>query len=266
MINTVILGGGFAGIRAALTLKNNKNVHVTVIDKNSFHTFTPSLYEVATSEEPQKNVAIPYSDIFNKSIEFRQGSIKKIDTENKKIVLDSNRVLLYDYLIFALGSESADFGVPGINEYGIPLKTLEDAVRIKSALKNAKKIVVGGGGFSGTEIACELATHKSNLSVTLVQGSPVLLKELGGGISNLARKRLEEGNVHLILGEHIKSVTKTFIELEGGRKLSYDIFIWTGGVKPNNLLGKIEVNHLCPKSFSIPTAGRGGIRGRRGRE
>lgn len=243
MINVVILGGGFAGIRAALTLKNkSEKINVTVIDKNIFHTFTPSLYEVAASEEPQANVAIPYKNIFDDSIEFKKGAVERIDTENRRIILNENIEYKYDYLIFALGSESADFGISGIKEYGIPLKKLEDAVRIKNALKNAKKIIVGGGGFSGTEIACELATHKSNLDVTLIQGSTVLLKELGEGISRLAKSRLENGNVSLVLGEHIKNVTRENVETETGKKIPYDLFIWTGGVKSSNFLGKIEVD------------------------
>lgn len=245
MINIVILGGGFAGIKAALTLRKkirSHDLYVIIIDKNNFHTFTPSLYEVATAEESKGNVIIPYRDIFEKPLEFIEGIVEKIDTAGKKIVLNKNREYKYDYLILALGSESADFGIPGIKEYGIPLKRLEDAVQIKNALKNAKKVVVGGGGFSGTEIACELATHKSNLDVTLIQGSPILLKELGAGISRLAKKRLENGNVSLILGEHIKNVTKENVETETGKKIPYDLFIWTGGVRSNNLLGKIEVD------------------------
>lgn len=244
MINVIILGGGFAGVRAALTLRSkteSENINVTVIDKNNFHTFTPSLYEVATSEEPQRNVGIPYKLIFDKSINFLQGNVKKIDTEKQKIFLDRNREYPYDFLIFAMGSESASFGIEGIREYSLPMKTLEDAIKIKNVLKSAKKIIIGGGGFSGTELACELATHKNNLDITLIQGSPILLKELGDGISNLARKRLEEGNVNLILDEHIKKVTKEVVEVEGGRTFPYDIFIWTGGVKSNSLLGKIEV-------------------------
>lgn len=245
MKHVIILGGGFAGVRAALILKSrSSDVHITVIDKNAFHTFTPSLYEVATSEEPQGNVAIPYKDIFNESIELKQGIVKKVDPKDKKIVLNNNSELQYDYLIFALGSESADFGIPGIREYGIPLKTLDDAMQIKNVLKNAKKVVVGGGGFSGTEIACELATHKSHLDITLIQGSPVVLKELGGGISGLAKKRLEEGHVRLVLGERIKRVTKEAVELENGRKFTYDVFLWTGGVRPSSLLGKFEVNEF----------------------
>lgn len=245
MINVIILGGGFAGVRAGLTLKNqigSRDIQVTLIDKNNFHVFTPSLYEVATSEESNRNVIIPFKAIFNNDTDFVEGIAEKIDIEKQKVFLNNNREYQYDYLIFALGSESADFGIPGIKEYGISLKTLEDAMKIKKVLGKAKRIIVGGGGFSGTELACELATHRGDLGVTLIQGSPVLLKDLGDGISNLAKKRLEKGNVHLVLGEHIKKVTENSVELEGGRKFDHDAFIWTGGVKPNNLLGKVEVN------------------------
>ena len=245
MINIVILGGGFAGVRAGLTFKKNiisHNIRVTIIDRNSFHTFTPSLYEVATAEESSRNVRIPYKYIFKKPLEFVEGNVEKIDTAAQKILLDKNRTYQYDYLIFALGSESADFGIQGIKEYGIPLKTLEDAMRIKNALKNAKKVIIGGGGFSGTEIACELVVRKPHLNIILIQGSDVLLKELRNEISKLAKKRLEEGNVYLILGERIKTVTKETVILDGGKAFSYDAFIWTGGVKSNKLMGDIRVD------------------------
>lgn len=251
MLNIVILGGGFAGIRAALTLKSkikSTGINLTLIDKNSFHVFTPPLYEVATAGEPQRNVVVPYKSIFDNNFRFIQGTVEKINTTERKISLNNNREYVYDYLIFALGSESADFGIPGIKKYGISLKTLEDAVRIKNVLKNAKKIVVGGGGFSGTELACELITHKGHLDITLIQGSSVLLKELGDGVSQLAKRRLLAGNVHLVLEEHIKKVTKETVEVESGKTFPYDVFIWTGGVKPNNLLGKIEVNKMLAVS------------------
>lgn len=245
MVNVVILGGGFAGIRTALTLKNKikkQDFHAILIDKNSFHTFTPSLYEVATGEESGRNVVIPFKAIFANFLEFIQGEVEKIDTTAQKVSLSKNREYSYDFLIFALGSESADFGIPGIKEYGIPLKTLEDAIKIKKALMDAKKIVIGGGGFSGTELACELITHKGHLDITLIQGAPVLLKELGDKVSQLAKKRLEKGNVHLVLGKRIKKATKENVEIETGETFPYDLFVWTGGVKSNNLLGKIEVD------------------------
>lgn len=244
MKNVIVLGGGFAGIRAALTLKNkvrSYDLRVIVVDKNSSHTFTPSLYELATAEESQRNVVIPYRYILKKPLEFVEGKVEKIDTAKQKIILDKNREYAYDYLIFALGSEAVDFGIPGVKEYGIPLKTLEDSVKIKDALRNSRKIIIGGGGFCGTELACELVTHKGHLNITLIQGSPILLQELSEGVSQLAKRRLEKGNVHLILGKHIEKVTKDQVEIEGGEVFPYDLFVWTGGVKSNNLLGKIEV-------------------------
>ena len=247
MINVIILGGGFAGIRAGLTLKNKiktEDIAVTLIDKNSSHIFTPSLYEVAAAEESEKNVVIPYVSILKGNFNFVQGVVEKINVFKQKILLDGNRQYAYDYLIYALGSESASFGIEGIKEYGLPMKTLEDAIKIKENLKNAKKIIIGGGGFSGTEFACELITHKGHLDITLIQGSSILLKELGGGVSLLAKKRLEEGNVHLILGKHIKKVTKDYVVVEGGKEFVYDVFVWTGGVRSNNLLGKIEVDEF----------------------
>lgn len=245
MKNIVILGGGFAGIKAALTLGNkvsSHDLHVIILDKNNYHTFTPALYEVAAAGESRKNAAISYKSIFNNSFEFVQGNVEKIDAEQQKILLDNNREYSYDYLIFALGSESADFGIPGIKERAVPLKTLEDAVRIKNALKTARKVIIGGGGFSGTELACELVINKGHLDVTLIQGAPILLPELRHEVSQLAKKRLEKGNAHLILGRHIKKVTKDQVEVEDGETFSYDLFVWTGGVRPNNLLGKIEVD------------------------
>jgi len=247
MINIVILGGGFAGVRTALTLKNkikSHNLHITLIDKNNFHVFTPSLYEVAMAEESEKNVVIPYRSIFRGSFNFVQGIVEEIDVLKQKILLDNNRRYAYDYLICALGSKTADFGIEGIKEYSLPMKTLEDAIKIKKALKNAKKIIVGGAGFSGTELACELITHKGHLDITLIQGSSILLKELGGRVSLLAKDRLEKGSVHLVLGERIKKVTKETIEVESGKTFPYDVFIWTGGVKSVNLLGKVEVDEF----------------------
>lgn len=250
MENVVVLGGGFAGVRAALTLKNkikSHDIHVTLIDQNSFHVFTSFLYEVATAEESQRNVVIPYKSIFNHQIEVVQGKVQKIDSKKQTIFLDNQKEYSYNSLIFALGSDTEYFDIAGVKEYGIPLKTLTDAVKIKNALKalratDRNKIIVGGGGFSGTEFACELATHKGLLDITLIQGSQILLKELRDGVSLLAKKRLEKGNVHLVLGEHIKKVTKEIVEVESGKTFPYDIFIWTGGVSSNKLLGDIEVD------------------------
>ena len=260
MKEIVVLGGGFAGVAACKYLSkklNGEEVNITLIDKNSYHLFTPSLYEVATSEEPKKNIAIPFAEIFDTSIRFVKGNVSSIDYENNLIRFDNELNYSYDYLIIALGSVSEDFNTPGIKEYSLSLKSLEDSVKIRKEIESwyHKKvhegkrinIVVGGGGFSGTELSAELVNYKKKLSrqyktiedlikIIVIQGSSCLLKELDKKVSNLAQKRLEESGVNVVLGTHIKNVNQEHIETDNGKKYKYDIFIWTGGVKASRVL------------------------------
>jgi NADH dehydrogenase len=259
----VILGGGFAGIAAIKELikrrKELSEYKILLIDQHSFHLFTPSLYEVATSEEPQKNVAIPYKEIYPSFVTHEKRIVKIIDVRKKRIEFVNSDVLLYDFLLISLGSESAYFSIPGLKEYSIALKSLADAVRIKNHIKTMcckegeckrkVQVIIGGGGFSGTELAAELLTYKDRLAkqhnlsqqcldISIIQGSDRLLKELDEKVSNIAKKRLDDPQIHLCLNEHITEVTKTHVTTDKGNHYTYHMLIWTGGVKGNSVLEK----------------------------
>ncbi len=260
MEKIVIAGGGFAGISAGLSLKkclSKTRAELILIDKNPFHLFTPSLYEVATSEEPQKNIAIPILEIFGNSIELITSEITKIDPKTRNVRLKGDREVSYDYLIIALGSEPAFYNIEGLEEYSFPLKTVTDAVKIKDSihklydLKAPKKeminIIVGGGGFSGTELAAELLEYVYKLSkehnlppdlikVCIIAGSDKLLKELDDHVSNIATARLKKLGADFIFGSHIKEVFQNKLTTDKDMEFLFDILIWTGGVKANSLL------------------------------
>src|SRR6185312_11722177 len=105
MKHVVILGGGFAGISAARELirkTSSRDVKITLIDRHDAHLFTPSLYEVATSESPQKNIVIPIKEIFGKKVEVIKSNIKSIDTKTQNVVLSEDKQISYDYLILTL--------------------------------------------------------------------------------------------------------------------------------------------------------------------
>ncbi|MCL4353147.1 NAD(P)/FAD-dependent oxidoreductase [Patescibacteria group bacterium] len=267
MAKIVVLGGGFAGIGAILTLlKKNPNlkVEITLIDRNSYHLFTPSLYEVATEEENQKNIAIPFGEIFKNKINLVKGSIKKIDTKGKKVLLGKDAFYNFDYLIIALGSEPAYFGIEGLEEYALPLKRLNDAVKIKEVIakninektenKKCVKVVIAGAGSCGTELAGELLNREEKLvsegispeciKLTIVQGSDRVLKELDKKASETAAKRLKEGGVDFLFGGHIQKVDGQKIYIDNGKAYDYDVLIWTGGVKASGVLVQsgFEVN------------------------
>ncbi len=269
MKHIVILGGGFAGIAATLEIIKQlspKEAKVTLIDKNPFHLFTPSLYEVATSEEPRGNIAIPFTEIFGKRIEIIQGEVEKIDRVKQTVHYSSSeaqaesriddRTISYDYLLVALGSEPAYFHIQGLKENSVALKSIKEAVMIRDKILSMccregecnKKvhIIIGGGGFSGTELAAELLTYKDKiakqhhldpmcLQITIVQGSDRLLKELDPHVSIIAEKRLKEPNVTFAFGGHISKVNKTSVFTDDNKVYPYDLLIWTGGVQANTL-------------------------------
>lgn len=264
MKHVVILGGGFAGISAAKNLAkqtNPRTVHITLVDKQPYQLFTPSLYEVATSEEPQKNIAFPFKEIFPERIEIIKDIVDKIDVKNQKIKLQ-NQELSFDYLIIALGSEPAYYHIPGLKEHSIALKSLREAVMIKNKIKDTcckedeckkkAKVVIGGGGFSGTELAAAMLSYKTKLAkqhhlhpncldMTIIQGSDRLLKELDPHVSKIATERLKKPFVHFAFGGHIKEVTDAKVKTDDGNEYDYDLLVWTGGVEGNSIAEKSEL-------------------------
>src|SRR3989344_8154687 len=186
MTKILILGGGFGGIRVALDLEKklkkeikSGEAQITIIDKNSYHLFVTSLYEVASAtgikKDPfavrlRKSVSLPYNDIFeNKNINFIQAEVKEVDLENRFVITNGGNKHDYVYLVIALGAQSADFGISGIKEYAYKFKTIEDALlindKIESFMNDAASgkeslpldILIGGAGFTGIEVASELA-------------------------------------------------------------------------------------------------------------
>jgi len=112
----VILGGGFGGLAAAKAL--GRHADVTVVDRNNYQTFLPLLYQVSTAGIAADHVAFPIRGAVRKyDAKFRMGSPISVDHKNKTVKLDSSEILPFDFLIVALGSVTADFGVPGVSEY-----------------------------------------------------------------------------------------------------------------------------------------------------
>lgn len=262
MKQIIVLGAGFAGTAAVLKLRKifkNKEISLTIIDRNSYHLFTPSLYEVATSEEPKKNITIPLHEIFPDNITIVKSDIKNINTKNRYVTVSEDIKYNYDQLIIALGSEPAYYGIEGLRQHGIALKTLESSVKIREKIKEiyhekvlsgkTMKIIIGGGGFTGTELAAELTQYRKklskhykkpqeNLKITVIQGPESLLKELDVKVSKIAQSRLEKENVELCFNAHIKEVEKNVLATDDGRKHNFDILIWTGGVRASSVISE----------------------------
>ena len=261
--NIIILGGGFAGVRAALDLHNylhdNSNVEIILVDRHDYQTYHSGLYEAATTMHNQvaartvkRTVAIPLSDIFAKTkVKLFKGFIERIDFEKQEVVTDS-RVIAYDYLVTSLGSVPDFYDIPNLDKYGFTLKSLEDAIMLRNRVedlvlkKDAAQIIIGGGGFAGVEFAGELhnllrheclehGKELANFKVTVVEGGIGFLSGLSEKVTAMVGERLSQMMVQARFASLITDTGKDYVVLNMKEKVDCDLLVWTGGVRATTL-------------------------------
>src|SRR6476646_7414639 len=172
---TVILGGGFAGLFTALHLSHQHYPRsVILIDQNDRFCFKPLLYEYFSGEMQAEQVVPRYEELLQHSgVIFVQGSAESIDLQQRQVQLVGGDCYGYSNLVVALGSVTGYFEVEGARENALPFRTQADAIAIDRQLRDRLQraiqlpdlesrrrlltTVVVGGGPSGVEMAATLA-------------------------------------------------------------------------------------------------------------
>lgn len=231
--HVVIIGGGFGGLNAAKTLARRSvrrgengqdaSVQVTLIDRRNFHLFQPLLYQVAMAGLSPGNIAAPLRTVLSRygNIRVLLGDVIDIDAAEKRVLLGDGEEIPYDMLIVAAGSTDSYFGHDEWKERAPGLKSVEDALDIRSrvlaAYESAERepdpdqrqalmtFMVVGGGPTGVELAgalCEMARHTlrgefrhidpSAVRVLLVEGQERILPPYPPRLSRRAQQSLEE--------------------------------------------------------------------------
>lgn len=250
----VILGAGFGGLTAAKAL--SKEADVTVVDRHNFQTFLPLLYQVATAGLAADHVAHPVRGALRKSgVKFRMGSPISVDHKNKSVKLDSSEVLEFDHLIVALGSATADFGVAGVNEHALGMKSVHEAIGIRAEVmrrfedlcrfedQTRLSLSVVGGGPTGVEMAGALAELKrgplkndeanaaEHIDIYLIEAGPRILPMFSEKLSARAKKDLEKLGVKVLLNTAVQEVKPRQILVKDGSVIPSEVTIWAAGVK-----------------------------------
>ncbi len=238
--HVVVLGAGFGGIAAARTLAATARsgaVKVTVVDRHASHVFTPLLYEAATGFVEHQNlgtaklmsagITADIPDMLQHwDADFVQSTVEGLDWEKRQVLLRDKEPLAFDYLIIGLGAETNFFGIAGLQENALTLKSVRDADRLRQRIhdmlhmreKGTQKrleIVIGGGGPTGVELAAELTLFlrrhivKGHLkpedyNITLVEAQSRLLGALKPELSAAALDRLKALGVHVHLDSAMK--------------------------------------------------------------
>ena len=270
MQKRVVVGGaGFGGLAAALSLaRQMPELEVVLVDAQRCHVYTPWLYEVATGFlfEGRRNIQtflrrgaqVPYEEIIRyapKNLRFRQGRVAKIDAQTKHFIFEDGISLKFDTAVLAFGSEGEDYGIPGVKEYGMPLKSIVDGVHIEERLgalleevrlghRERARVVIGGAGAAGVETASELAhgmylrtkhdVFSDAVQVMLVDAAPTILGMFSQALQRAASTRARKLGVDLRMSERITNVASDVITTDKG-EIPYDLFLWTGGIRPNRL-------------------------------
>ena len=260
----VSLGGGFGGLAAARALY--KSAEVTVVDRHNFQTFLPLLYQVSTAGLAADHVAYPIRGALRKTdIKFRMGSPISVDNKNKEVKLDSSEVLKFDHLIVALGSVSADFGIPGVNEYALGMKSVHEALTIRAEImrrfedlcrfedETKLSISVIGGGPTGVEMAgaiaelirgplkSDQANAAAHIQVSLIEAGPRLLPPFAPSLSERTKKDLEKLGVRVLLNTAVKAIEHRKIILKDDSVLNSEITIWAAGVKGSDAMAQLNL-------------------------
>lgn len=267
----LILGAGYGGLLSAISARHHLSAEeatITVINRFESHQIITEMHRLAAGNIDEKAVELPLEKMFKgKDINLKIGSVSQIDINGRKVVMEDGASYSYDTLVLSLGSESNYFGIPGLEQYSLNLKSAADAKRILSHIKERLNIysktnnkvdatfVIGGGGLTGVELIGELVDELPGLclgygvdfdevSLYLVEASTTILPMFSSDLSQRALTSLEKRGVQFLLGIPITEVNGTTVTLKDGRTIEAGTLVWTGGIKGNPIVENcgIEVN------------------------
>ncbi|MGM0218138.1 NAD(P)/FAD-dependent oxidoreductase [Enterococcus sp. AZ126] len=266
--HVVILGAGYAGLRALHELqRGNNELKITLVDQNDYHFEATDIHEVAAGIQTSERITYPIKDVVKTACTtFVQGTVEKIDSENQLVQLKDQEALSYDYLIVALGYESESFGIPGVEEFSLKMVDIPTSEKVYQHLteqmeaykatkdENCLKIVVCGAGFTGIELLGSLNEGKKNLAKiagvepdkiqlycveAVTRLLPMFSEKLGGyGIDHL-----KKWGVNFLVGKPIKEIKQdTVVYLDNQEtnelnELNAKTIIWTTGVSGSHVVG-----------------------------
>jgi len=251
--HAVVVGAGFGGLACAKRLRKSDVYSVTLIDRNPYQLFSPLLYQVATASLPEDDIAFPVRTAY-REVQFVRGDVKSVDVNKKEITLSTDKTISYDDLILAVGSEGTTFGIPGVAEHCLQMKSINDAREIRRSLLSTYEsvedgllsleslnVVIVGGGPTGVELAGAVSELQREIqrefehiapkaTVTLLEAGPRLLPSFHPYSSKYTIKTLTKMGVQVKVDAAVVEATSRSLRLNDGTEIIAGTRIWAAGV------------------------------------
>jgi NADH:ubiquinone reductase (H+-translocating) len=239
----VVLGAGFGGLTFCKSLRM-EDVRITLVDRTNHHLFQPLLYQVAACGLSAPDIAQPIRSILRDrpDITVLLDKVTGFDLAQKKVFLEKN-TLDYDFLVLGLGGQTGYFGHPEWEKFAPGLKTLDDALRIRSQIllsfekaeneantaehDKLMTVAIVGGGPTGVELAGSFAEltrtvldkdfrriDPTQARIILIEGAPRVLSHLPPELSASAQKQLETLGVQVRTATKVQNIREGVVELD----------------------------------------------------
>jgi NADH dehydrogenase len=251
-----VLGAGYAGLTLARKLERTvpDDVDIVVVERTGRHLVQHELHRVIRRPSLADEIVVELDDVLDRAT-VRQAEVTEVDPDAGAATLDSGETVEYDYAGVCLGAETAFYDLPGVEDHAAPLKTLDHAERIRAEFLDAvdagesgdadaeARVVVGGAGLSGVQVAGELAAlareedARERVAITLLEQLDSVAPAFPENFQRAVRDQLEDRDVEVRTGTAVASANEEAVELETGERIDYDQFVWTGGIRGPAALG-----------------------------
>jgi NADH dehydrogenase len=255
--DVVVLGSGYAGTGAIKQLESelDDEADITWVSDVDHHLVLHESHRCIRDPSIREKITFDVAEIKSPSTRFVQGRVEAVDCDDRSVTLEDGSTIAYDYLLVGIGSRTAFFGIDGLEEHSLTLKSLDDALEIHDAVAEAAReasredpaqIVVGGAGLSGIQSAGEIAEyrdeHRAPLEVHLVEGLDEVFPNNDATVQRKLRTLLDEKDVRVHTGEFIGEVDDETVYAGDEKELDHDVLLWTGGITGREAAATAEID------------------------
>ncbi len=285
-MRVVIVGGGFAAVKFAKTLRNKlrgSECEMLLFNRENHMVFHPLLADVAGASINADAAAAPLRQMLP-GVECRTERVQRIDLPASEIEFDSAGGTLarlhYDHVVIACGAESNLGIIPGMTEHAFPFKVVSDAIDLRQhvvrQMENAEaaseldrrrwylSFIIVGAGFSGAEVAGEINElvrsstrfyrnfRKEDVTVTLVHSQDQILPEVVPKLRAFAQKRMQKAGITMLMNTRAVAATHEGIQLQDGRMLAGATVVCTIGTTISPIVERLNVAKERGRIRTVP--------------